>query len=244
MSRIQKLLVGAVFGLVVVIGGLAWWLGYFSDTPDEVDINVAAEAAAGTSTTADNANPTTTDPPAPIDNIDGAWTVQPNEAATFVGYRINEVLNTIGEFEVVGRTGDVTGTLSATGTSITNVELVAQMGTLTTDNGGRDRQMRSQALETELFPEATFILTSPIDIGAIPADGETISVVALGDLTIHGVTNAVEFPLDAQLANGAIVVVGQLPMRLADYDIAAPEAQIVASVADEAILELSVVFGR
>ncbi len=270
MSRLQKILASAALGLIAVVAGLAWWLGYFSDSPDAVNID-AASAAVGENTTVptsgdttvptdtaggDTTAPTDTAPTdtaptdtaptdtAPVDNIDGTWTVQPNEDGTFVGYRINEVLNSIGDFEVVGRTGDVTGSLEASGTTITAVDLVAQMSTLTTDNGGRDRQMRSQALETEEFPEATFVLTSLIEIGSIPAAGETLSVSALGDLTIHGVTQAVEFPLQARVVSGSIVVVGQLSVDLADYDIATPSAPIVASVEDTAILELSVIFGR
>lgn len=241
----------------MVIGAFAWWLGYFSDTPDEVSIEAAAAAVSEDTPDASETTEATveTEPAAegdtategePVvetdDRITGTWSVQLNEDVTFVGYRINEVLNTIGDFEVVGRTPDVTGTMVAEGTSITAVSLVAQMDTVTTDNGQRDRSMRSQALETSEFPQATFELTSPIELGAIPAEGETISVTATGDLMIHGVTQTVDFPLDAQIVGDLIVVVGQLQIQLADFDIAAPSAPIVASVEDTALLELSVAF--
>ncbi len=237
MSRTQKIIGSAVVLILVVGGGLAWWLGFLTDPPEEANIAAATEAVAAGSDGAPADS-------APLDNIDGSWSVVANEDGTFVGYRINEVLSTIGDFTVVARTREVTGTLEAQGTTITAVSISAQMTTITTDNGARDNAMRSQALETDLFPEATFVLTAPIDIGAIPAEGETVSVTANGDLTVHGVTKAVQFPIQASVAAGSLVVVGQLDVALADFDITPPSAPIVSSVEDVAILEMSLVFSR
>lgn len=254
MTKRNVIIAGAI-GLVAVVLGAAWWLGFFSDSPEAVTLEAAVAAVSDTeapgsdseATDADTGEVTTTTTTTTTEaraGIDGEWTVQTNADATFVGYRINEVLNTIGEFEVVGRTRDVAGTLVAEGTTITQVSVVAQMDTLTTDNSSRDRAMRNQALETSQFPEATFTLTTPIELGDIPAEAETIQATATGDLTIHGVTQSVDFPLEAQLVGDSIVVVGQLPMLLADYDISAPSAPIVASVEDNALLELSLVLTK
>jgi len=243
MSR-TTIIVGAVAALVVVLAGVAWSLGYFSDAPEEATISAAAEAVSDDGAADDDASAGPAADGQPVDDISGTWTVQANEEVTFVGYRINEVLSSVGDFTVVGRTPEVTGTMEADGTSVTAVDLVAQMDTLSTDRSGRDRAMRSQALETSEFPEATFMLTSPIDVGEVPAEGETISVTATGDLTIHGVTQSVDFPLDAQLVGDIIVVVGQLEVLLADFGINAPSAPAVVSVEEMAILELSVAFGR
>ncbi len=239
MTRNKILAGGGVVLLVVaVLAGIGYSLGYFTDAPEEADVDVLADAvqeqaeADGSSTSNE------------VESLDGTWTVTPVEDETFIGYRINEVLTTIGDFEVVGRTTDVTGTLEASGTVIEAVDVVADMSSITTDNGARDNAMRSQALETGEFPTATFVLAEPIDIGAIPAEGVTIEATAVGDLTIHGVTQRVDFPLEARVQSGAIVVVGQLVVELSDYDISAPSAQIVASVEDVAILELSLVFMR
>lgn len=234
MSR-NKILAGGGLVVLAVLAIAAWWLGFFSDTPEEAnvaDLAEAVEAEAG-----DNAA-------VQIDSLDGTWTVTPVEGQTFIGYRINEVLNTIGDFEVVGRTTGVTGSMEGSGNTITAVEVVADMTSITTDNSGRDNAMRSQALETGDFPDATFSLLEPIDLGSVPAEGTPVSTIAVGNLTIHGVTQQVEFPLDAQIQSGSIVVAGQLLVQLADYDIAAPSAPIVASVEDVATLELSLVFSR
>ena len=236
MSR-NKILAGSSLALVVVLALAAWWLGFFSDSPEEANVAdlaeaVEAEADASASASAD------------VESLDGTWTVTPVEGQTFIGYRIDEVLTTIGDFEVVGRTTGVTGTMEGAGTTITAVDVVADMTSITTDNSARDNAMRSQALETSDFPEATFTLTEPIDLGSIPGEGTPVSTIAVGDLTIHGVTQQVEFPLDAQIQSGSIVVAGQLLVELADFDISAPSAPIVASVEDVATLELSLVFSQ
>lgn len=259
MTKKQMVLGGALAAVLALLG-LGWWLGYFSDTPEEATIEAAVEAVSGGDDAADdteesNGEDTSAESDAdaggevvpveaPDAGITGEWTVQQNADATFIGYRINEVLTTIGDFEVVGRTSDVTGTLVADGTTITDVTVVADMTTLTTDNSNRDNAMRGQALETEQFPEASFVLQSPIELGGVPDAGVTIEATATGDLTIHGVTQSVDFPLEAQIVGESIVVVGQLNVLLADFDIEAPSAPIVASVEDNALLELSLVLSR
>ena len=264
----KKAIIGTLAVIVLIVVGLALWLFAFGDNPEEVDIDAAVEQLeqdnADDSVVDDTvvedgsdgaeSNPAgedtvdtetgATETGAALENIEGAWSVQADSDNTFVGYRINEVLTTIGAFEVVARTPDVTGTLNVTGTTIDSVEVTAQVSTLTTDNPARDNAIRSQALETDAFPTATFSLTEPIELDGPPVAGQTFSVEAIGDLTIHGLRNNVTFPLDAQVVGEQIVVVGQLNILLDDYQIDAPSAPVVASVEDNAILELSVVLGR
>lgn len=238
MSR-TRILIGGGVAALVVIALAAWWLGYFDEPAEEANVEDLAAAVQEQAEAGDGGASTGT-----IESLDGTWTITPVEGQTFIGYRINEVLTTVGDFTVVGRTAAVTGTMEGSGSTITAVEVVGDMTSITTDNSGRDNAMKSQALETDQFPEATFVLAEPIELGSIPDEGTPISAVAIGDLTIHGVTQRVEFPLDAQIQSGSIVAAGQLQVALADYDIDPPSARIVASVEDVAILELSLVFSR
>ena len=116
------------------------------------------------------------------------------------------------------------------------------MTQLTTDDSRRDRALRGRGIETNSFPTSTFVLAEPIAIDAVPAEGEVISVTAVGDFTLHGVTRRVEIPLEGQLTDGLVVVVGSLEIEFADYDIEAPTAPIVVSVEDRGIMEFQLVF--
>jgi polyisoprenoid-binding protein YceI len=179
--------------------------------------------------------------------VDGAWEVEAGDGTdqtTFAGYRVTEELANIGATEAVGRTGDIAGTLVLEGTTVVEVEVEVDLSTLESDKSGRDAQLRRQALETNTFPTATFTLTTPIELDAVPAEGAPIDVVAQGDLTLHGVTNAVELPLEAQLVGDRIAVVGSLQVAFADYAISAPQAVAVLSVEDVATMEFQLFYAR
>ena len=155
----------------------------------------AAEAtatAAPASTPAATATPTPTEEPAAEaawpDDPTGQW-VASSAGETFVGYRVNEVLAGIGAFTAVGRTSAVTGSLAFDGAAITSVEIEADLTQLRSNDSRRDNTLRSQSLETGTYPTASFSLTQPIALDAVPAEGDGISVDAVGELTLHGVTN-------------------------------------------------------
>ncbi len=234
MSGKLKIALGSFGALIVVLAGAAWWLGLFSSEPEEQTVEAAAESVAADS------DPATAEA---VTDLTGTWTVEAGEA-TFVGYRVQEVLSSVGDFEAVGRAPGVTGTLVADGTTISEVSITADLTGLASDSGARDGQLKSQALETDTFPEATFVLTSPIDVATIPAEGETVVFTATGDLTLHGVTNSVTLDVNGTVQSGKLIVVGSTDILMPDYNITPPSAPIVASIDENAVMEVSLVFAR
>jgi polyisoprenoid-binding protein YceI len=242
--RRTRWLLGGVLGTIVVLGagGFAvWWFLIRSDAPPPPDIERAARAAA--STTA----PTGTTAAA----LDGRWTVDTSigdlsaGTSTYVGYRIQEELQPIGNNTAVGRTSAVRGSLALRGDTVSAATVTADLRELRSDQDRRDNALRGRGLETDRFPNATFELTEPIALPASPADGRTMNLSATGRLTLHGVTRSVTIPLEAQLVGGrTIAVTGSTRIRLADYDIEKPTTAIVLSVADEGALEFQVFFTR
>lgn len=190
---------------------------------------------------------------------DGVWTVDTTIgtfddscltevcASSFVGFRINEELAGFGAKTVVGRTPDVSGSMELSGTQVIGAEFLVDMTTLITDDPGRNAAIKGATggLETVAFPEARFELTQPIELGEVPAEGASISVQAVGNLTVHGVTNEVTIPLTAELSAGVIIVFGELQgLLLSDYDIPTPSAIVVLSVEDNAAMELQLFLSR
>ncbi len=127
------------------------------------------------------------------------------------------------------------------GTTVTAVSVEANMDAITTNDSRRDDNAR-RALDTDEFPTATFELTQPIELGDAAASGEPVAVTAIGDLTIHGTTLPVEIPLEAQLVDGVVVVVGSVDVVFADYGVSVPDAQIVVSAEDHGVIELQLFF--
>ena len=180
--------------------------------------------------------------------IDGTWAVDTSIGSfsdfsgSWVGYRVDETLAGNRANTAVGRTPDVTGSLTLDGTNITDVQVTADLTTLQSDDLRRDGQLQRQGIETARFPQATFKLTSPFDLGSAPADGQAISATATGDLTLHGVTKSVQVPIQAQLSGDVVTVVGSIPIAFADYSIEPPTSFAILSVEDHGTMELQLHF--
>ena len=157
---------------------------------------------------------------------------------------MTEELVGIGTATAVGRTPDVTGSLTLAGSTITEATFEADLTTLQSDSGMRDGQLGRQGLETDTYPTATFVLAEPIELDSVPAEGEAIAATAVGDLTLHGVTQRVEIPLEAKLSNGVVTVVGSLPVVFADYGMTAPESMRVLSIDENGTMEFQLQFAQ
>lgn len=253
----------AIVVLVAVVAGAAglWYLFFRPAGPAPVSLGTTPPIAAATATTEAGSPSSGVDPSASpsgaaspdggtTSGIAGTWNVDPSVgsfadfSSSFVGYRVQEELASVGATEAVGRTPDVSGSLSVDGTTIPEADFTADLTTLVSDESRRDGQLRNQALETSQFPTATFTLTKPVELGSIPAEGQAVDVTATGDLTLHGVTKSVEIPMQAKLENGVVTVVGTLPIVFADYDIAKPTSFVVLSVDDKGVMEFQLHFTK
>jgi polyisoprenoid-binding protein YceI len=184
----------------------------------------------------------TPDPPG--SQIERSWKVDTSIGSfadftsSFVGYRVQEELVGIGGNTAVGRTPDVSGSMTTVGLTLTAAQFTANLQGLVSDESQRDSRLRQQSLETDRFPSATFVLTEPITLPADSVPGEIRSVTARGDLTLHGQTHPIEIQLTGKLAGEVLVVVGSLDLTFADFGIEKPESFKVLSVADHGIMEV------
>jgi polyisoprenoid-binding protein YceI len=241
--RRRRWIIAVVSAAVVLAGagGAIWWY-LRDDAPAAVDLQSATRsvdggAEAGSADTAVDVN--------------GSWAVDTSigdfsyedSTGTFVGFRVEEELAGIGSTTAVGRSPDVTGTIVLEGTALTAATIEVDMTAITTDDSRRDNQVQN-ALETYRYPSATFVLTEPIELGDSATNGEAVTVTAVGDLTIHGKTARVRIPLEVELVDNTIVVVGTMDVTFSDYDVSVPRAAIVLSVADEGVIELQLFFTK
>ena len=193
-------------------------------------------------------------PAAPAGILDGTWTVDPtigsfdlaagDFSGSWVGYRAQEELVGIGGVEAIGRTPDVTGSITIAGAQLVAADLTADLTTLRSDEDMRDGQLGRQGVQTDQFPTATFVLTQPIELGAPPAEGEQITIDAVGDLTLHGVTKNVTIPLGAVRQGDIIGVAGSVTFTWADFGMERPSSMRVVSLANEVTVELQVFFRK
>ncbi|MEM7338484.1 MAG: YceI family protein [Actinomycetota bacterium] len=246
-----------VAALVALAGVGVWWF-LRDDSPDEVSLDAAVESVDDDGGEGGTANGETADGDAAADvdaalvgDLSGVWTVDidtgsfdyQTASGSFVGFRIEEELRTIGATTAVGRTNAIIGSMTIDGTTVTETTIEIDLTAITTETSMRDDNVQD-ALETDQFPTATFVLTEPIELGDSAASGESVATTATGDLTIHGVTQSVTFAMEAQLVDSTVVAVGSSDVTFADFGVEVPSGGPVLSVDDFGVLEMQLLLTR
>jgi polyisoprenoid-binding protein YceI len=185
--------------------------------------------------------PSSSDAPATPASSPGAgtWTVTSGSQA---GYRVREQLASLAApSDAVGRTSTISGSLTLTQAGsaygVSTASFTVDVSTLTSDRAMRDRRIHQQGLESDRYPMATFQLSSPIALPAAAISGQVIHVSATGALTIHGVTKTVTIPIDAQLSDSQIQVVGSITFPFSEFAMTPPSIGGFVTVQDDATME-------
>ncbi|MGZ8735245.1 MAG: YceI family protein [Acidimicrobiia bacterium] len=223
----KKWIVGIVVAAVVLGGaGFAFWY---------TQIRVESDPVAEISETPVQE--------APESSIDGTYEVVQN-AEGFVGYRAEEIVLG-GPGTPTGRTSDVTGSLTISGQTIDDVEFRANLTGLSTGNERRDGRAQG-ALATDQFPDATFVLTEPIELTVAPTAGETVTATAVGELTVKGITKRVEIPIEGRWDGTEIQIITAepFPITFSDFGVDVGSFAPFAEVEDEGGLEIKLFLAK
>jgi polyisoprenoid-binding protein YceI len=248
----SRLIVLAVLAVAAIaVGG---FIAY--DQVLRGDSVAALTLPASTPTAAASAEPSSAEPstasaasgePATSSGVAGTWNVTTDSEA---GYRVRERLaNLPAESDAIGRTSDVTGSITVEadggGARLTAGTLTVDTTTIRSDEDRRDNRLRSEGLQTDQFPTATFTVTQPVDVPAAALEGTASDLTLTGDLTLHGVTKSVEIPAQAQLVGDTMQVAGSLTFSLSDFEISPPNVGgFILSIAEEGTLEFLVTLSK
>jgi polyisoprenoid-binding protein YceI len=233
---LRWLLAGVAGLAVLAAAGPFIYIHFFNSTPAALSLSQGSTASGATSTspteTANTGNTTA--------SVAGTWTVG---SGSLAGYRVNEVL--LGQnATAVGRTSDVTGHLTIAGSTVTAAAFSVPMASVHSDKSQRDAQFDGRIMNVSQYPTGTFTLTSPIDLGSLPAAGVIKTCTANGRLTLHGTTKAVTFTLTAERKGSQIEVSGDIPVLFSDYGIANPSFAGFVTTQDHGLLEFLLVFSK
>lgn len=207
-------------------------------TPAATTTDTASDT--GTATTQPGATAPTTQPGAAPTTAPAGRSSWVATDASQVGYRVQEVLFGV-DTTAVGRTNEVTGTMTISGTQVTAVDFTIDVASITSDESKRDEQFRGRVMSADEFPTASFSLTEPIELGTAPGDGAEVTVQATGELTLRGVTQPVTFDVTAKQQGDLIGVQGSIPVVFADYQIANPSLGGIQTE-DNGLVEFVLVF--
>jgi polyisoprenoid-binding protein YceI len=233
--RWARWLIGAAVAVVaVVVGGPFFYIHFIEGkAPAPLSLSTTTTAAAGATATSAAAEASSS--PA----VEGAWHIA---AGSIAGYRIKETL--FGQSNTaVGRTSRITGSITISATSVSAGRFSVDMTTVKSDQSLRDEQFQGRIMDTSTYPTATFVLTQPIPLGSIPAQGAIITKTATGQLTLHGTTRSVTFQVQARRSGATISVSGSIPIVFAAYGIDNPSGG-PATTANHGLLEFLLNFSH
>jgi len=244
-NRVLVIAVIAALGLAAV--GVTWFLG--RGTIDEVDIEraladaAAADEAQGPAADGDDATVAEV-----VTDATGSWSVDTafvdfdsiSGSGSWVGYRIDEVLSGVGAYTAVGRSPRVEGEVVIDGSEVLAATIRADLQGLVSDNANRDARVRPIFADRPV----EFVLSDRVDFGAVPSEGQRVTVTARGVLRIGPVERDVEVELSADVAGSRLILTGSTVVTLADFDVSVPSAPVVLSVSDEATIELQLFLTR
>jgi polyisoprenoid-binding protein YceI len=174
--------------------------------------------------------------------VDGEWRLAGGDDG-FVGYRVREILGILpAPNDAVGRTPAVTGDMQIEDGRMVSALITADMTELRSDQAPRDETLRHQGLETDRFETASFRLAKPVDLRGATR-GETLHLRPVGDLTIHGVTKRVTFPVEGRWNVATFDIAGGLTFPRSRFDLEIDQ-QVGLRISDDATLEVQLRFTR
>lgn len=99
--------------------------------------------------------------------------------------------------------------------------------------------LRSQVLESEKFPVIKF---ASVSISGLQKDGDKRSFTLNGDLTLHGVTKRMAFPVSAMITEKELHATGEAKLKQSDFGLKPFEKGLgLIKIGDEVKVSFSVV---
>jgi polyisoprenoid-binding protein YceI len=228
-KRVALLVVGGGFTLVVVALLLVYFVVFPTSSPPPFKLATATTTSTGG--TSSGATSTV--------SAGGRWSVASGSEA---GYRVREKLGFLpAESDAVGRTSSITGAAVLTeskGTiTITAASFDVAVNTLKSDRSMRDEKIHEIGLESNRYPTATFVLSTPVTLTKSAVTGHVTRVSVTGVFDIHGTSKHETLPIEFSLVGSTLETVGSLTFPWSEFGMTAPSVAGFVNVTDKATME-------
>jgi polyisoprenoid-binding protein YceI len=228
-KRVTLLIVGGGFTLIVVAFLLVYFVVFPTSSP--APFKLATSTTASTSGTSSGSTSTV--------SAGGRWSVTSGSEA---GYRVREKLGFLpAESDAVGRTSAITGAAVLTeskGTiTITAASFDVAVNTLKSDRSMRDEKIHEIGLESNRYPTATFVLSTPVTLTKSAVSGHVARVSVTGVFNIHGTSKRETLPIEFSLVGSTLETVGSLTFPWSEFGMTAPSVGGFVNVTDKATME-------
>jgi polyisoprenoid-binding protein YceI len=145
--------------------------------------------------------------------------------------------------DAIGSTDQVEGTIYVRddGTPVRSSSLITvNLQSLKSDEEKRDEFIKEVTLETDRFPQATFV---PLSTEGLPRrvtdDTGPVNFRLSGELTLHGVTKPASWIVSGTVSGNTFTGTASTTISLQDFGMTPPQVPIVLGVDDNVRLELA-----
>jgi polyisoprenoid-binding protein YceI len=217
--------------LVTIVAGVVY-ASRFANTVNQSQSHVAAGAA------------TPTETPIPTNVLQTLRTFQIVPAQTSASYSVYEnlIFQNKPHNDAIGKTNSVKGSFRiGTGTSplIAAMNITVDLSTLQSDSQMRDRYVRRNSLQTDTYPNATFVSISTQGLPTSYSDGQSVHFQLTGNLTMHGKTNKEVFDVQGKVVGDTITGIATSTIYMTDFGIEPPNLANIAISENKVLITLT-----
>jgi len=226
----RRNIIFAVIGalIIIIIAGIIY-TSHFASAVNQTQSHVAPGAATVTET--------------PILSTTGLQTFQIVPAQTTASYSVYEdlIFENKPNNDAIGSTHSVQGSFKIkTGDSplVTSMNITVDLSTLQSDSQRRDHYIKQNSLETDQYPNATFVSVSTSGLPSTYTDGQTVHFQLTGNLTMHGTTNKEVFDVQGKVVGNTITGTATSTIYMTDFGIQPPNLANIAIAQNKVVITL------
>jgi polyisoprenoid-binding protein YceI len=228
-KRVALLAVGGGLTLIVSAVLVVYFVLFPTSSPKPFKLATSTAASTGSTSSASTSTV----------SAGGHWSIA---AGSEAGYRVREKLGFLpAQSDAVGRTSSITGTAALTeskGTiAITSASFDVAVNTLKSDRSMRDEKIHEIGLESNRYPSATFMLSTPVTLIKRAVTGRVARVSVTGVFNIHGTSKRETLPVEFTLAGSTLEAVGSLTFPWNEFGMTAPSIGGFVNVTEKATME-------
>jgi polyisoprenoid-binding protein YceI len=144
--------------------------------------------------------------------------------------------------DAIGTTHSVQGSFKIrTGTSplVASMNITVDLSTLQSDAQRRDDYIKQNSLQTDTYPNATFVSVSTQGLPSSYTDGQAVHFQIIGNLTMHGKTNKEVFDVQGKVVGNTITGTATSTMYMTDFGIQPPNLANIAIAQNKVVVTLN-----
>ena len=119
------------------------------------------------------------------------------------------------------------------------MNITVDLSTLQSDAQRRDDYIKQNSLQTDTYPNATFVSVSTQGLPSSYTDGQTVHFQLTGNLTMHGKTNKEVFDVQGKVVGNTITGTATSTIYMTDFGIQPPNLANIAIAQNKVVITLN-----